>query len=303
MRRSVRGRSDRMVVLGGPAGANLDGGIARALGAELERVHLRKFPDGEHLVKIPIALKGRDVVLVQSTYFPQDTHVMQLLFMADTASRMGAKSITAVVPYLAYMRQNKSFADGEAASIRTLLKALHASGVDTLLTVEPHKSDALGAFKGKKLILNPIQRLMDPVSKNSRSPFVLAPDKGSLDRARAAADALDCEYTYIDKIRDPVTGNVSMKGAASGDFENKEVVVVDDMISTGGTIALASRYAYANGAADVSVAAVHLLMCDGAYHRIRHSGITRIYGTNTIPYENAIMVDLSREIAALLKWK
>lgn len=290
-------------MLGGPAGSNLDGGIARELGAELVRVHLRNFPDGECLVKIPQSIRGRDAVIVQSTYFPQDTHIMQLLFLADTASRMGARSITAVVPYLAYMRQNKSFADGEAASISALLKVLYASGVDSLLTVEPHRSDALFAFKGSKLILNPIDRLMDPVSKNIRRPFVLAPDKGSLERARVAATVLNCDYTYIDKERNPVTGEVSMRDAASGNFEDKEIVVVDDMISTGGTIALASRFAYSHGAADVSVAAVHLLMCNSAYNRIRHAGVSRIYGTNTIPYENAVMVDLSKEISELLEWR
>jgi ribose-phosphate pyrophosphokinase len=303
MRRLVKRKRGKVVVLGGPAGSNLDGGIARALGAQLVRAHLRTFPDGESLIKVPANLRGKEVVIVQSTYQPQDTHIMQLLFMAQIASEMRARSITAVIPYLAYMRQNRSFAAGEAASVSTLLKSLYSAGIESLLTVEPHKSDALASFKGRKLILSPIARLMDPVSKNNRDPFVLAPDKGSLLRAKAAAEALGCDYTHIDKERNPVTGAVSLKGPAHKSFVDMEVVIVDDMISTGGTIALASKYAYANGAADVSVAAVHLLMCGSAYHRIRQAGISRIYGTNTIPYENAMIVDISTEMAELLEWR
>lgn len=290
-----------MIVIGGSAAGSVGKNLAKALKADYSAVELKKFPDGEFAAKIPVKAQGEHVVIVQSTYAPQERHLMELFFMADALKEMDAERITAVVPYLAYMRQNKSFTEGESASANIVMKLMSQVGIDSLITVQPHKEEPLGAFSGKAISVSPIRALIKAVGEDLDSPFVLAPDKGSLGLAESAAAALKCDYAHVDKERDTITGAVRIKNLPSQRFDGKQVVIVDDVISTGGTIALSSQFAYSRGAAKVVAAAVHLVMSDDAHHRMTEAGIRGIYGTNTIPCENAKLVDVSGDIAAALK--
>ncbi|MDE1767819.1 MAG: ribose-phosphate pyrophosphokinase [Candidatus Micrarchaeota archaeon] len=248
-------------------------------------------------VKVP-ELNDENVVVVQSTYSPQEKNLFELLLTCHELSRRKAK-ITAVIPYLAYARQNRSFTSGEAVSVDMVLDMLHAAGVRRLITVNPHKSDALAYFKGKAGIVDASKTLARAVMGQLDEPFVLAPDKGGLNLAKNAASVIKCEYTHIEKIRDNY-GNVSIKKAHGGGFKGKDVIIFDDVISTGGTIALAARYAYAEGATSVCAAAVHLLMADEAYNRMKTVGVVKLFGANTIPFEKAEIADISSDIAEFI---
>lgn len=290
-----------MIILGGSACGEIGPNLARLLKARYFSIERRDFPDGEFVVKVPFDAKGKDIAIVQSTYAPHDRHLMELLFIADALSSMGAKSISAVVPYLAYMRQDRRFLDGQVVSSHVIMKLLNAAGISRLVTVQPHKEEPFRMFRGKVIPVYPVDTLIDAIAKGLREPYVLAPDKGGLGLATRAAELLGCGYAHIEKERDPVTGAVSIRNAPEQRFDGKQVLVVDDMISTGGTIALAAEFAYSRGAAEVDVAAVHLVMAGDAYDRLRKARITRIYGTNTIPFGNASVVDVSGPIADALR--
>ncbi len=286
-----------MRILGGSAAGSMGRTIAGLLGVEYSAIELKKFPDGEFAAKVPFNAYGEDIIVVQSTYAPQDRHIMELLFIADALKEMKAKSIKAVIPYLAYMRQNKSFTEGESVNANVVMKMLSQSGIDAIITVQPHKAEPLSAFRGKAVAISPVRTLIKAAAKNLKDPYVLAPDKGGLELARSAAAILGCGYTHVDKERDPITGAAHIRNVPSERFEGKQVIIVDDVISTGGTIALSSHFAYSRGAESVVAAAVHLVMSDDAHHRMSEEGVRKIYGTNTIPCENADLVDISRDIA------
>ena len=236
------------MVVGGSACGEIGSNLAKLLKAKYFRIEKKDFPDGEFVVKVPFDAKGNDVIIVQSTYAPQDRHIMELIFIADALKDMHAKSITAVVPYLAYMRQDKRFLNGQVVSSHMIMRLLNAAGIGRLVTVQPHKEKPLSLFKGRVDSIMPIRALMKRVSHELSDPYVLAPDIGGLELAKTAAKILGCGYTHLDKERNPLTGIPGIKKKPHERFDGKQVVIVDDMVSTGTTIMLASRIARENKA-------------------------------------------------------
>lgn len=290
-----------MFLIGGSADNGIGEKVARALDAKFAKAETKTFPDGELLARANCGAEGDDIVIVQSTYAPQDTHLMELFLLASAAAKQNPRSITAVVPYLAYLRQDKAFSPGEAVSAEVILDLMHSSGVTNLVVAQPHKIETLNKFKGKSIPVLPSRSLMDYVSKELESPYILAPDKGSFPFAKDAAAQLDCGCTFIDKERSIATGEVSIKNAPAERFDGKQVVILDDMISTGGTTAQAAKFAYSRGASEVVAAAVHLLMSDNAAEKLRDAGVLRVYGTNSMPSKNTRQIDISSELASAVR--
>lgn len=290
-----------MIVLEGPAGNGMGKKVAERLGVKCFEVMHKLFPDGESYVKMPAMPKGEAVVLVQSTYAPQDKHIIELLLMADELREMGAERISAVIPYLAYVRQNKSFTYQEAVSIRTVMRLLNDAGIGSLVTVEPHRYDVVSHFKGRAKIVDPSAAFAKAISPKAKDPFVIATDEGDVERAKKLAGMLGCGYDYIEKERDLVTNAVRVKNAMKSEIGGKSAVIFDDVISTGGTVELAAKMALSRGASKVFAGAAHLIMAGNAYERIMNAGVSEIYGTNTMPFPKAEMVDVSGEIADALK--
>ena len=288
-----------MIVLEGPAGCGIGKELGRLMGAKAFDVDFKSFPDGESRVRVIGVKKGDDVVIAQSLYQPQDKHIMELLFMADGLRRVASK-ITAVIPYLAYARQNKAFVEGDMVSIETVMKMLFDAGISSIITVEPHKYDVMEMFKGEGRIVGMANPMAKHLYGEIRDPVVVAPDAGGLERASKIAEALGCGYVHLSKERDRETGEISMSGEL-GNLSGKDAVVVDDMISTGGTAAAAVDAAISAGARKAVVAAAHLLMVGPAEERIRKAGAVEIYGTNSVPFSNARIVDVSEYIAKELE--
>ncbi len=283
-----------MIVLGGTASNGLDIALSKQLNADLNKIQTTKFPDGEIKVKVP-EITDNEILIVQSTYNPQEKNLFELLLTSHALKGSKAK-ICAVIPYLAYARQNKSFAPGESVSIEAVIDMMTSVGIKSLITVNPHKSESLTYFRGRVCIANAAKTLAMGVKDHIDNPFVLAPDKSGLAVAEPAASVLGCEHTYIDKSRDTY-GNVTMKKAHGGDFKGKDVVIFDDMIAAGSTVELAARFAYDEGAASVSAACIHLVMVNEAYERLKNAGVVKLFGTNTIPFEKAEIIDVSPDIA------
>ena len=279
-----------MIVLGLTATNGLDEEVARLLGLEHVRVESKVFPDGESYIRIPVSVEGEDVIVVQSTYAPQDKHVLELLLAIDALRDLRARNIVAVVPYLAYARQDRRFREGEAISVKTLLKAIRSMGANALVVVEVHKEYVLRYFEGKAVNVKVAYALAEYFKdKGLDNVIVLAPDKGALPRAQLLAKLLGGEYDYLEKHRDRVTGEITVKPKTLS-VKEREVIIVDDIISTGKTMALAARKALEDGALNVYAACAHALLVGNALKLLVESGIKEIVAANTVPVPSEVKV-------------
>lgn len=289
-----------MIIVGGRGSNGIDVKLAKLLKARHIALEIKEFPDGEYKFRMPERIDGEKVIIVQSLYYPQDRHIFELLLIADLMWDMGAKEVGAVVPYLAFARQDKRFAEGESLSIKTVINLFNSVKLNLLVTVQPHKKEPLAQFKGKVVNVEPVDYLAKALKKDAHEPFVLAPDKASRPLAEAVAKSLGCGYDHIDKERDLDTGEVRIKRAPDVDLKGKDVILVDDMITSGGTMVPCAEFALKKGARRVTAAAFHLLMVGDAREKLKKAGISRVIGTNTVPYKDGSVIDITEAIAAVI---
>jgi ribose-phosphate pyrophosphokinase len=291
-----------MKIVLGPASSALGENLSELTGLEKVQVAQRTFPDGESYIRLLGDVQDEHVIIVQTTSAPQDTRIMQLAFMVNAAKKNGAEKVTAIVPYLAYARQDKIFLPGENISIETISAMLHAAGNDALITVNIHAEDALRRFPFPSTNLSAIPYLARYfVEKGYKGAFALAPDKGAMYIAKQAQKILGGEAGHLEKQRDRQTGQTSQK-ALSIDVENKTVIIFDDIISTGGTIVGAAKILKDLGATQVFAACVHPVLIGDAEKRILAAGITEIIGTDSVPSETSkvtLAPLLAKEVQAL----
>jgi len=286
------------VVLG-PASQDLGRKIAYVLKSRIVSVVFKTFPDGESYLRLDGDVRGEEVVIVQTTGPPQDARIMQLFLMVDVAKDLGAERVTAVVPYLAYARQDKRFLPGEANSIETFIKLVEASGTDRFLTVNIHKEDVLRRFSIPSENLSAITLLAEHFkNKGLVGAFSLAPDKGALELAKEADSVLNGGCGWLRKERDRLTGEIRVE-EKKFNIEGRDVIVFDDIISTGGTIAAAVEKLKMQGAKRVYAACAHPLLVGEAQRKIMQSGAEEIVGTDCVPSPVSV-VSVAPLIAAAL---
>jgi ribose-phosphate pyrophosphokinase len=274
-----------MKIIPGPASKELGESIAELLGAETVPVFFKTFPDGESYLRYEAeSLQDDDVVIVQTTSPPQDQKILQLLLMADNALDMKARSITAVVPYFAYSRQDKRFLPGEAFSIKTIVKLLEKCGVNRIITVNAHNPSPLKTFSIHIDDLSAIPILAEYFKTNRlvEKPVSLSLGKKALSVAAEADSILKGGYDYVSTKRDVQTGNVTLEDKQLP-IQNRDVIVFDDIISSGGTMAKAVKLAKDQGARKVYAACVHALLMGDSQKKILESGADGIIGTDCVP--------------------
>jgi len=276
-----------MKVVVGPASQELGEKIVQLTGYEKVNVASRIFPDGESYVRLEGNVEGEHLFIVQTTCAPQDTRLMQLAFMAAAAKRNKAQKVTAVIPYLAYARQDKIFLQGENISIETIAKMLGAAGIDELITVNIHEANALKLFPFPAKTISAIPLLAQYfIDKGVKNAFALSPDKGAMYIADQAKQVLGGESGFMEKARDRYTGQTTQT-ASHLDVKGKSVIIFDDIISTGGTIVGAAKILKEQGAEHVYAACVHGLLIGDAEKRILDAGVEEIVATDSIPSKNS----------------
>lgn len=261
--------------------AGLAARLARSLGADLLLMEEKTFPDGECYVRVP-ARPSPLTVLVHTTYPDQDRRLVQLFLAVEALKGAGVDRLVLAVPYLAYARQDRRFLEGEPVSVGAVLRTLEGLGVDALVTVDVHKPESLHEWlRIPHANVLPIRELAAYLGSRVEDPVVVAPDRGALHRAEAMARALNAEYDYLEKARDRVTGEVTVK-PKEVDVAGRDVVIVDDIISTGGTIALAAKSLSGAGPRRVYVACTHALLVAGALDKIYWWGVEEVVATDTV---------------------
>jgi len=268
-----------MYILGGTSAKNVAGNLANKIQQPLLQATYKRFPDDEFYVRVLDDISGEDVMIVQTAY--PDQKIVELLLMQDAVHDAGAKKITVVLPYFGYSRQDKKFEEGEAISSRAVAQhiSMHA---DCVITVDPHKQHILKFFTVPAYSCSAVSTIAQHL-KEKNIDFVLAPDKGAKDRAKEAATLIDCEYDYLEKTRiDGTTVKVTPKKL---DARGKHVAIIDDIISTGGTMANSIKELKKQGAKTVSVACTHGLFVGGAKEKLLSADCDEIISTDTIETE------------------
>ena len=261
--------------------------ICAYLGLPLGELTLYNFSDGEDYCQIDENVRGADVFVVQPTSSPVNDHVMELLILLDAFRRSSASRITAVLPYFGYARQDKKDKPRVPIAAKLMADLLTASGADRILTMDLHAAQIQGFFNIPVDHLFAAPVLLEAIRKLELEELVIvSPDVGGLTRARAIAKRLDASLAVIDKRR---TGkNETEILNVVGDVEGRDVLILDDIIDTAGTLVQAEEALRRGGARRTYAAAVHGVFSGPALDRIEGSGLESLLVTNTIPVDAAM---------------
>lgn len=257
--------------------------IVDYLGISLGKAKVSKFKDGEIRLEINESVRGNNVFIVQPTCYPVNENLMELLIMIDAIRRASAKSITAVIPYYGYARQERKQKPREPISAKLVANLLTAAGADRMVTIDLHTSSIQGFFDIPVDHMPAAPLLADYyLKKNMENVVVVSPDIGGVTRARNIAARLNCGLAIIDKRR-PEPNQAEIMGII-GDVKGKNVIMVDDMIDTAGTITNGANFLYEQaGAKEVYACCTHAVFTPPAVERIEKSAIKEMLITNTIP--------------------
>lgn len=299
---------DKLVIVG-PASQILGVRIANELGVMSINTESKTFPDGENYLRINIEdeaiIKEKEVIIVQSTgpstSGNQNARLFELIMMIDSMKRMRAKRVIVVIPYLAYARQDKIFRPGESLFADILIRIIDSMGIDELYVVDVHAPNILSDTYCKTTNIDSMKILAEYIkSLGAKDIVVVSPDKGAVERSTAFAKHFgeDVQVDFFEKKRDVKTGDITMSGSLS--LKDKDVVISDDIIATGGTMANAIKISKESGANKIYAVATHALLLQNAKYRILNAGADEIIGTDSIDNE-ASKVSLAKAIAEYLK--
>lgn len=289
-----------MLIIGCSHGNHLANKIAKKLKAAYSALEVKKFPDGEIKVRLLTSPKGKDVALVQSFYGNINDCVVEIIFAAETAKDLGAKKIFLIAPYFPYLRQDKRFKSGECITIK-IIGGLIDKYFDEVFIIDPHlhreaKLAHIFSIKSQKITSNPL--IADYIQKNVKNPLIVGPDWESYKWAQKVAEKIKCEYAILEKVRYS-SRKVKIMMNKKVNIIGKNIVFVDDMISTGNTILESAKNMKKLGAKKFNCVAVHGIFAENALEKLRKSNI-KVVTTNTIP-NNVVQIDVSGVIADALK--
>ena len=288
------------MIISGSASQALAANVARQLDEKLGLIETKKFPDGERYLRIKDEIaEDERVVVIQSTGFPQDENLMELFFILDTLNDMNVTDITVVSPYLGYSRQERRFKDTECISAKATAKLIQTMGVKRLISVNLHEESICDLYDIPAENLSAMPAIAEHIADTfDEKPIILAPDKGAENFAKEIATIIDTDYDYLEKVRfspekvETKPKNISVKG--------RKVVIIDDIISTGGTIVNAINILSEQGAKSVDVFCVHPVLVNDAVLKINAAGASSVQATDSLK-SDVSNISLASTIANSLK--
>jgi ribose-phosphate pyrophosphokinase len=275
------------MLFSGTANRELSEEISEYLDQPLSSANITRFSDGEISIKIKESVRGKDVFIIQPTSAPANANLMELLIMVDALKRSSAKSITAVVPYYGYARQDRKAEPRVPISAKLVANLMETAGITRVVTVDLHASQIQGFFD------IPVDNLYGAIlfndyvkSKNLKNPIVASPDIGGVARARYFAKSLGLDMVIVDKRRERANESEVMN--IIGDVKGKDVIIIDDMIDTAGTMVKAAKALKDKGATSVMACCTHPVLSGPAYERIENGALDELVITNTIPIKRKL---------------
>ena len=269
-------------VFSGTANQELSRQIAKYLGIPLSEASIKRFSDGEISIQIGESVRGKDVFIIQPTCAPTDTNLMELLILTDALKRSSASTVTAVIPYFGYARQDRKAAPRVSITAKLVANMIEIAGIDRVVTMDLHAGQIQGFFD------IPVDNLYGTITfinylknKHLSNPIVASPDIGGVARARSLAKQLNLDLAIIDKRREKANESEVMN--VIGDANGKDVILIDDMVDTAGTLIKAAAAFKERGATSVTAFCTHPVLSGPAYERIAAGAIDELVVTDTIP--------------------
>ena len=286
-------------VISGKVSEGLAKKLAKKIRAKYVKSELRVFPDGESKINIRAKPKKGKIIVVQSTFPPVDSNMIQALALISKAKQY-SPNVIAVIPYLGYARQDQEFLPGEVITIKVIANLFKASGASKIIVVDIHSKIALKQFKIPSKNVSAVPELVKYFKKlRLKEPLVVSPDLGGTARAKEFAKHFETKFIALKKQRNRKTGKVLIKSSNHKEVKGRDLVLVDDMISTGGSIIKATQFLKKQKCKRVFVACTHALLMNNAEKKIRKAGVSQIISTNTIPGKTS-KVDVSSSIAKMI---
>lgn len=274
------------MIFSGTANPELSNEIVKYLDVPLCKATINRFSDGEINVQIAESVRGKDVFIIQPTCAPANDNLMELLVMTDALKRSSAKSITAITPYYGYARQDRKAAPRVPISAKLVANLFETAGITRMVTVDLHASQIQGFFD------IPVDNLYGAIlfvdyikSKKFKNPVIASPDIGGVARARYFASRLGLDMIIVDKRRE--RANVAEVMNIIGDVDGRDVILIDDMIDTAGTMVKAAEALKAKGAVSVMACCTHPVLSGPAFDRIENGALDELIVTNTIPMKQS----------------
>ena len=273
-----------MKIFSGSSNKSLAQKTAIELGVEVSALEISVFPDGERRIRVVDSVVDEKTVVFQSTSTPPDQNYMELFFIVDALKRSGASTVTAVIPYLGYERQDHIFRDGEAVSLEVIVETLERVGVDKLIAFDLHSVKVPELFTIPVLHLSALDLFAQKIKELGlmENSVLVSPDMGGIRRIKMLSESLgNMPYVTIEKNRDLETGDIT-DSSMNGDVNGKTAIIVDDMISTGRTISAAEKILLKNGAKKVLVFATHAVFSATAAKLLQNLKAEIFFVTDTI---------------------
>ncbi|MEA3355130.1 MAG: ribose-phosphate pyrophosphokinase [Patescibacteria group bacterium] len=271
-----------MKIFAGSSNLGLAKKIAKKAGLNFGKIEVSRFKNDESRILVKEDRLGKEAVVVQSLSQPTDHNLIEFNLICDALKRMGVKEITAVIPWLGYSKQDKVFRQGEPLSVKVIAKMLQVISLEKIITFDLHNLAILGFFEIPVINLSARLLLEDYfLKKINKNTIVVAPDAGAIKLSTAFAHKLGIGVVYIDKKRDLKTGKVKIFGI-SGGVKGKEVIIIDDMIATGGTLIKTANFLRKKGVQSIKVGVTHHLYVNGTQEKLEKSAIDEIVVTDTI---------------------
>lgn len=269
-------------IFSGSAHTLFSNDVAKCLDISLSKTTINRFSDGEINVQIGESVRGKDIFIIQPTCAPANDHLMELLIMTDALKRSGAKNINAVIPYFGYARQDRKVVPRVPITAKLVANLIEQSGIHRVITMDLHAEQIQGFFD------IPVDNLYGSIvfrdylkTKSFKNPIVASPDIGGVARARHFADRIGMDLVIVDKKRERANESEVMN--IIGDVDSKDVILIDDMIDTAGTMCKAADVLKSRGANSVIALGTHPVLSGPALERIAKSALDEVVVTNSIP--------------------